>query len=55
MSYEELPVLGKPDLIRFRFPPMTNENKHKLIFAVPREAYCQAAFVGSGDPRELDL
>ena len=50
MSYEELPVLGKPDLIRFRFPSMTSEDELKLVFAVPKEAYCQAVFVGSGEP-----
>lgn len=55
MTYEELPVLGKPDLIGFRVPPMTIEDEHKLIFAVPGEAYCQGVFRGSGDPRELDL
>ncbi len=55
VTYEELPVLGKPDLIRFRFPPMSNEDEHKLVFAVPGEAYCQGVFIGSADPRELDL
>ena len=55
MSYEELPVLGQSGLIRFRFPPMTSEDELKLMFAVPREAYCQAVFVGSKDPREADL
>ena len=51
MQYEEVPVLEQPDLIRFRFQPMSRENEHRLIFAVPREAYCQAVFVGSEDPR----
>ncbi len=55
MSYEEHPVLDKPDVIRFRFPPMTSEDESKLIFAVPREAFWQAVFVGSGDPRKLDF
>lgn len=30
MSYEELPVLGKPGLIRFRFAPMTSEDEQKV-------------------------
>lgn len=55
MTYEEPPVLGMPDLIRFRFPPMSDEDERKLIFAVPREADWQAVFIGSGDPREFEL
>ena len=56
MSYEELPVPERPDLIRFSFPPMDKEQSLKLAMSVPREAYAyQAVFVGSTDPRELKL
>jgi len=55
MQYQELPVLHQPRLIRFRFQPMSREDEHRLVFAVPREAYCQAMFDGSEDPRQLDL
>jgi hypothetical protein len=50
ISYDETPVLGDDNVIRFSFQPMDDASTHKLAFAIPREAYARRAIFGDGPP-----
>jgi hypothetical protein len=50
ISYDETPVPGEDDVIRFSFQPMDDDATRKLAFAIPREAYARRAIIGAGPP-----
>lgn len=43
ISYEEMPVEGRDDLIRFSFEPLDDAATRKLALAIPREAFAYRA------------
>jgi hypothetical protein len=46
VTYRELPVPGRDDLVRFAFDPMSAADSQKLAAAIPKVAnYFQATFV----------
>jgi hypothetical protein len=48
ISYDEAPVPGEDNVIRFSFEPIDDATTRKLAFAIPREAYARSAtFVGN--------
>lgn len=53
ISYEEMPVPDRDDLIRFSFAPMDDATTRKLVFAIPREAYAYRAVFDDGPPPGL--
>jgi hypothetical protein len=50
ISYDETPVPGEDNVIRFSFEPMDDATTRKLVFAIPREAYARRAIFGDGPP-----
>jgi hypothetical protein len=43
ISYEEMPVEGRDDLIRFSFEPLDDAATRKLALAIPRDAFAYHA------------
>lgn len=50
VSYDETPVPGEDNVIRFTFEPMDDATTSKLVFAIPREAYARRAIFGGRAP-----
>jgi hypothetical protein len=50
ISYDENPVPGEDNVIRFTFEPMEDATTRKLVFSIPREAYARRAIFGDGPP-----
>jgi hypothetical protein len=50
VSFDETPVPGEDNVIRFSFEPMDDDTTRKLAFAIPREAYAHRAIFDGGAP-----
>jgi len=50
LSYDETPVPGEHNVIRFSFQPMDDATSRKLVSAIPREAFARRAIIGGGPP-----
>jgi hypothetical protein len=50
VSYDETPVPGEDNAVRFSFQPMDDATSRKLIMAMPREAFARHAIIGGGPP-----
>jgi hypothetical protein len=50
ISFDETPVTGEDDVIRFSFKPMDDATSHKLVMAIPRDAFARRAVIGGGPP-----
>jgi hypothetical protein len=48
--YDESPVVGRDDLIRFSFKQMDDDATTKLAVVIPSEVYANNAIVGGGPP-----
>ena len=51
ISYEEMSVAERDDLIRLSFESMDDATTRKLVFAIPREARAYRAIIGGGPPQ----
>jgi hypothetical protein len=54
ISYDEVPVPERDDLIRFSFAPMDDAATRRLAFAIPREAYTYRAVFSDGPPPGIE-
>jgi hypothetical protein len=54
ISYDEVPVPERDDLIRFSFAPMDDAATGRLAFAIPREAYTYRAVFSDGPPPGIE-
>ena len=50
VSFDETPVPGENNVIRFSFQPMDDTTSRKLVMAIPREAFARRAIIGGGPP-----
>ncbi len=53
ISFDERPVTGKNDVTRFSFKPMDDAASHKLVMAIPRDAYARRGVIRDGPPTRV--
>ena len=50
VSFDETPLPGDDNLIRFSFQAMDDITSRKLVMAIPREAFARRVIIGGGPP-----